>query len=44
MARCVAVGQRGGGVATYRSRGGGEGWGRRTAWDVRGGEGGVGTG
>lgn len=44
MARCVTVGQRGGGVAAYRSRGGGEGWGRRTAWDVRGGEGGVGTG
>lgn len=44
IARCVAVGQRGGGVAAYRSRGGGEGWGRRTAGDVRGGEGGVGTG
>lgn len=41
---CVAVGQRGGGVAAYRSRGGREGWGRRAAGDVRGGEGGVGTG
>lgn len=43
VARCVAVGQRGGGMAAYWSRRAGEVWGR-TAGDVWGREGGVGTG
>lgn len=44
VARCVDVGQRRGGMAAYWSRGRGKCWGTRTAGDVRGREGGVGTG